>query len=198
MVTLYKLTDQGGKTQHDTLWGEGVTNTADVELPAVLGTSSVVHAYISKHLALLLNPVHADIANPKLWLAEGEIVVSDGTKVGCRSLTTVKEIELPVWTPEMKVEFAIRCALEVYKEESFVEWASNWLSGKDRSEESAYIVDYNIDYANDPVATYAAKAAKFASNTTYSSVYASYTTDVFAAGVDIAKIAEEVYERNTK
>jgi len=249
MSTLYKLTNQGNKTQNNTVWGKGVTHSANVDVRAVLCTEGVIHAYTNKHIAVLLNPVHAAIVNPKLWLAEGEVIANDGAKVGCRSLTTIKEIELPVWTLEMKVEFAIRCALSVYSEKSFVEWANKWLSGEDRSKESAraaraaavYTVDvdtyYTSAYAAADAAYYAADAAAAAYAAAYAAAAAAYYADAAAAAayyadaaaactvdvdtyytaataavyanraaaaaaaataaIDIAKIAKEVYTRNT-
>jgi len=40
---------------------------------------------------------------------------------------------LPEIPNRQKVKFGILCALEVYREKKFVQWAENWLSGKDRS-----------------------------------------------------------------
>jgi len=41
--------------------------------------------------------------------------------------------DLPEIPNRQKVKFGILCALEVYREKKFVQWAENWLSGKDRS-----------------------------------------------------------------
>jgi hypothetical protein len=60
-----------------------------------------------------------------------------GKKGGCTKLITLREIPLPKITVEKLAEFAIRCAIEVYKEETFLVWANSWLSGEDRSQASA-------------------------------------------------------------
>jgi hypothetical protein len=81
-----------------------------------------------------MNPIHANIENSILWEAETSCtkIINDGTKIGVKSLTTLKKIPL-----NQLVRFAIYCALEVYQEKGFKKWAKNWLSGKDRSKESA-------------------------------------------------------------
>jgi len=136
-MKLYKITDQNNKTRagkiNETVWGPNVTHTASGS-GTELCTDGVIHAYLDPRLAVILNPIHAVIVYPKLWEAEGEIVVRDGQLlVGVKSLTTIKEIPLPVITDEQKVKFAILCALEVYQEETFVSWANKWLSGEDHS-----------------------------------------------------------------
>jgi hypothetical protein len=52
-------------------------------------------------------------------------------------MTLLRELELPVFTVEQRVEFAIKCAMKVYQEPGFVKWAKGWLTGKDRSAEAA-------------------------------------------------------------
>ena len=140
-MILYKLTDQEGRTRarwnNATQWGEGVTNAA-TEPGTDLCTASVIHAYVTPELAAFLNPIHAKIENPILWEAEGEICARDGDlKVGCKSLTTLRQIPMPQPTTLQCVAFAILCAKAVYGESSFVRWADDWLSGKDRSEKAA-------------------------------------------------------------
>ena len=46
---------------------------------------------------------------------------------------------LPRVTIEQRVKFAILCAKAVYNEEAFNLWADRWLSGEDRSLESAQL-----------------------------------------------------------
>jgi len=140
-MKLYKLTDQNNKTRvgeiNETVWGENVTHTASGS-GTELCTDGVIHTYEDPRLAAILNPIHANFDQPKLWEAEGEIANLDGHLiVGVKSLTTIKEIPLPEITEEQKIKFAIYCALEVYKEETFVSWANKWLSGEDRTEENA-------------------------------------------------------------
>ncbi len=116
----YKLTDQDGYTRrgkkNETQWSEGFTVTKKKKGTHELCSSDVVHAYRNLNLALFLNPIHAGITAPLVWEAEGEEVVSDWGKVGCKSLTTSKKLPLPEWyTDETKrrrtiVAFAILCA----------------------------------------------------------------------------------------
>jgi hypothetical protein len=151
---VYKLTTQGDTTHNSTLWGPGVSHTTDGS--GELCSNGWLHAYTHPLLAVLLNPMHADIRKPKLWLAYGSGKRKDdrGLKVGFTTLKTVKELPLPEITTVQRVAFAIYCALEVYKEPSFAQWAAKWLSGEDRSKDAAAYAD--AAYA----AAYAAAAAE--------------------------------------
>ncbi len=145
MTKLYKLTDENGKTRageaNELQWGVSVTHTAQGE-GIRLCTDDVIHAYEHPWIAVLLNPMHSKFQSPRLWEAEGEIVVRDADelkvpttgqlKCGVKTLTTVREIPVPAITLEQRVKFAILCALEVYQEEGFVRWAKQWLKGEDR------------------------------------------------------------------
>ena len=93
-----------------------------------------IHAYEHPLVAVLMNPIHANFKNPRLWEAEGEVGLRDGQfKCGCKTLTTIGEIPLPKITTEMRVRFAIMCAQEVCACPSWNAWADKWLS-EDRSE----------------------------------------------------------------
>src|SRR5574343_327403 len=136
----YKLTDRDGYTRrgksNETKWGPGVTHTANGT--GGLCTDGVIHSYASPLLAVLMNPIHMDIESPRLWEAECDsLVEDDGMKGGSRSLTTIREIDVPEVTTEQRVRFAILCALEVYSEPGFVTWANAWLDGIDRSKAAA-------------------------------------------------------------
>ena len=139
-MKLYKLTDKEGYTRrgmrNETQWGEGVTHTAYGY--GGLCTDGVIHAYEHPLLAAFMNPIQANLKDPQLWEAEGEIVAREGQlKCGVKTLTTLRKIDLPVISTEQRVEIAIRCALLVYKDPNFLQWAENWISGKDRSAEAA-------------------------------------------------------------
>jgi hypothetical protein len=140
MAKLYKLTTQDGWTRKKYFnalqWGDNVTHTAKGS--GGLCTDGVIHAYLTPELAVLLNPVHAGIAEPLLWECEGEVVASDGQlKVGCKSLTTIRQVPLPEITLNQKAAFGILCVLNVYREPNFVAWAEDWLSGINRSKRAA-------------------------------------------------------------
>jgi len=77
-----------------------------------------------------------------MYECEGEISERDRQlKCGCRTLTTIREIPLPVVTVTQKVAFAILCVLDVCSEPSFVAWANDWLTGKDRSADAAWAAE---------------------------------------------------------
>ena len=152
---VYKLTTQQNTTHNDTPWGTNVSHKTDGE--GDLCGPGWLHAYTDPLLAVLLNPQHANIINPKLWLAygSGQHKNDNGLKVGFTKLTTKQELPLPVITATQKIAFGILCALEVYKAPTFVSWALKWLSGEDRSIEVAYAAGA----AYDAYAAYAASAA---------------------------------------
>uniref|UniRef100_A0A6M3L734 Uncharacterized protein n=1 Tax=viral metagenome TaxID=1070528 RepID=A0A6M3L734_9ZZZZ len=129
----YKLTDENDKTYNNTQWGENITHRAE-RGKAELCSSTVVHYYDHPLLAVLLDPANTNIPEPHLWEAKGRRVVHDGTKGGCKSLTTTKRIPLPEITTTQRVRFAILCALEVYHDARFKKWATRWLKDEDRSE----------------------------------------------------------------
>lgn len=140
MTTLYKLTDQDGYTRRNydnaCLWGENVSHSGTGK--GELCGPGYIHAYTHPLLAVLLNPIHADLPAPRLWEAEGEIAKSDrGLKVGCVTLKTIREMPLPVVTTEQRVRFAILCAKAVYTDAAWLAWANGWLDGTDRTERAA-------------------------------------------------------------
>jgi len=168
-----------------TLWGEGISHTASGE-GELCSAAGWLHAYSHPLLAVLLNPIHANIKNPKLWEAYGSgLKKSDhGLKLGFTKLTTKKEIALPVITDTQKIAFAILCALEVCKEPRFVTWANNWLSGKDRTADAAA-------YA---VANAAANATYAAINAARAAYYAAYyVVDAAYYAADAARYAAKDY-----
>ena len=118
-MKLYKLTDQDSKTHGGMEWGEGVTHKLEPCKKPQLCTSQVLHAYKNPNLALLLNPIHADIKDPFMWEAEGDICIEDYGKCACFELTTVKQMSLPNWyqqkRQDVQIQFAILCAEVVLK-----------------------------------------------------------------------------------
>jgi hypothetical protein len=136
MIKLYKLTDGDGKTWGGTQWGPGVSHSGTGE--GELCGPGWIHAYEHPLIAVLMNPLHGDFENPRLWEAEGEVALRDGQiKCGCKTLTTIREIPLPAVTTEMHVRFAILCAKEVCACLSWNAWADKWLSGEDRTQAAA-------------------------------------------------------------
>lgn len=136
-MKLYKLTDANGCTQGGMQWGLGVEHEATGDMKQKLCSDAWIHAYTSPLLAVMMNRAHADFINPRLWIAAGVVKKTDGLKVGCRMLKTIKEIPLPSMSTTQRVAFAVLCSLEVIQDKSYRNWAKNWLSGKDRTKESA-------------------------------------------------------------
>ncbi len=156
-MKLYKVTDEDGCTRNDTQWGNGVTHKATGN-GTTLCSDGFIHAYRDPILASLVYKVPVSYRKPKLWEAEGKIVLEDILKCGCKKLTVVKEIKWPKITLEQKVEFAILCALAIGgRSQAYLAWACGWLSGKDRTKKSA---DAAADAAYDAAASAAASARK--------------------------------------
>jgi hypothetical protein len=154
--TLYKLTDENLTTQNNTLWVINEWKETD-GIQQSLCNSSWLHAYEDPYVAAFMYVIHVYYSNPRFFKAEGNgKFLSDGTKCGVTKLRLLEEIPLPTITTEQRVKIAILCALEVCHEASFVTWANNWLSGKDRSEDAA------AAYAD--AAYNAARAAAFAAD----------------------------------
>lgn len=140
-MKVYKLTDRDGYTRRgmdgETKWGEGVTHEV-VGGGTTLCTGGVIHYYDDPALALFMNPIHANLANPVVWEAEiPESIAHDSLKGGAKRLTTLHIVEVPRPTAEQCARFGILCSLEVEQPEDYRLWAKRWLDGIDRSSESA-------------------------------------------------------------
>ena len=171
-MLVYKLTDANAETFNGTQWGPGVTHETNGE--GELCGPGWLHCYSGAELATFLDPIHANFgATARLWeaTAEGRFKDDSGLKLGCTRLTTIKEIPLIVVTTEQRVEFAIRCAQQVYTYADWILWAENWLCGKDRSQAAAW-------GAERAAAEAAARAAMWAA--------------MWAAPLDFARIARQV------
>jgi hypothetical protein len=179
-MKLYKLTDQNMQTYNGYQWELGVKRTATGS-----GThpcsNGVLHAYTDPRLAVIFNRIHANIANPKLFIIEtDDYIGSDGKKCWSKSQTLISNIPLPIITSEQLCEFAIRCAILVYKNPTYILWANQWLSGINRSADAA-------DAAHAAATAHAAHAAAYASahaDAAHASAYA-----VVAATADAAHAA---------
>lgn len=147
MTTIYKLVTQDMKTRvgekNETEWKINVAVSVNSEFAnrkPVMCDPSVIHAYRHPGIAVLLNHVHANLTNPRLFEAEGEVIVEAANKCGVRTLMLTKEIPLPTFSTNQKLEFAIRVALLICTDAVFIEWAKwakSWLSGEDRSARTA-------------------------------------------------------------
>ena len=185
MPTRYKLTKQDLTTYNGFQWQ--LNEWKETNGIGKLCSEGWLHCYTNPLLAVLLNPVHADIENPKLFECEveGKCIEDKGRKEGWTRMRLVKEIPLPEISLTQKVAFGILCAREVYKEEKWVNWANNWLSGKDRSKEFADYVDYADYYIAANAAANAANAAANVTNADYANA------DYYAAAAAANAAAEK-------
>ena len=149
----YKLTTKDMTTHGDCKWTVGKWKETSGE--GDLCGPGWLHYYSDPLLAVLLNPLHADIDGPRLWEieAEGEHKHDRGLKSGCTKMRLVREIDVPKISNTQRVAFAILCAKAVYKDNAFTVWADGWLSGKDRTiaAASAASAAYAAAYAADAI-----------------------------------------------
>lgn len=212
-AVLYKLTTQDGWTRkgHKNAchWGEGVSHSGTGV--GGLCTGAYIHAYTDQLLAVLLNPIHAEIDNPALWEARGVVAASDGIKVGCVTLRTIRRLPLPVVTTEQRVRFGILCAKRVYTEQTWTAWADGWLSAGNGSATAARAAQASAQAAARAAegaaraaalaAQAAARAARAAGTlkeaAAWAAVAAAWAVEASAQaaeGVDLMQIARQAIE----
>lgn len=161
MKTKYKLVDKDGYTRRgesgETYWLDRVEKIA-TGAGRGLCSSGIIHYYDHPLLAVLFNPIHANISAARLIEIEIDAEIAhDGLKGGCKKAKYVKEIELPMCTIEQRTTFAIKISLKYYKDENYRKWAENWLNGKDKAESAAWSAAYAARSA--APAAYAARSA---------------------------------------
>jgi hypothetical protein len=187
-MKFYKLLKQDLTSHNDTKWELNKTITV-TKKGIQMCTDQVLHCYTHPLLALIFNPLHARINNPRLFEIEIDAIVNtDGLKYASKSQTLIKELIVPEISLEQRIEFAIRVAKLVCKNTKWNNWADNWLDKSDRTRESARAAasaaasDY---YA----AAYAAAAADAAHAAAYDVDYANADADVADAVADAAAYA---------
>jgi len=204
-ITRYKLTDQDMRTYNGFQWTLGVKASVEGD-DKELCSASWLHCYDDPVLALLLNPIHANIAVPRLFAVrtEGRGLNDRGLKRGYKAMTLVKELPLPNVTWSVRTAFGILCAMEVYKVPAWNRWAQAWLNGMNRidvyaaANAAAYAyaaarvyanaranayVNANAAYAR--AAAYAAYAAADAVRATRAAVYAAHAAADAAAAATL-------------
>jgi hypothetical protein len=137
-MIVYKLTDHDMRTYDGFQWelGKWVETSGKGDLCG----PGWLHAYEHPLLAVLHSPAHVNFVKKRLfiaWTGRGEIKRDGQIKIGSTKMKLVEEIPLPAISTIQKIAYGILCALEVYDDTSFVEWANKWLIGKDRSMDSA-------------------------------------------------------------
>jgi len=160
-----KLTDALGRTRpgfpNECQWGPGVTHVATGK-GRKLCTDAFIHYYEHPLIAVLFNPIHGNYYSPRLWeITVGGTVVRDATKCGARAVTTVRQIDLPAITTAQRVRTAIVVAREDCDDTGWLLWADRWLSGEDRSVDSAGVAREEVTRAA-ALATALAEAAALA------------------------------------
>jgi len=180
MAIVYKLTNQDLTTHNGYQWAVGEWRETNGE--GNLCGPGWLHAYTDPAVALFLNPIHANIANPRLWEGEakGKVTSDKGLKVGYTRMRIVMELPVVLPTTEQQVRFAIACAVSVYRDDGFRVWAKKWVSGLDRTAEAAWAAAGAAAEAAAEVAWAAAEAADRAA----------------ISGVNIAAICEQVMEKS--
>jgi len=175
----YKLTDQNGQTKNNTQWGPNIIHSSTGNDKS-LCSNGWIHFYKDPLISILMNPVHADFESPKLWECEtsGEHL-HEALKSGCKTLTTIKEIPVPEISNVQRIAFGILCVKEIYKNKEWNDWADKWLSGEDRSKESAYTARTDATSST----YYATSSTYYATSAAASAAAAYYAADasVYAA-----------------
>jgi len=195
MKIRYKLTTQDLTTYNDTKWV--LNEWKETSGKGELCTEGWLHCYTNPLLAILLNPIHARIDNPKLFKCEvdGKYLGDNGLKEGWTRMRIIEEMEIPQLSNINKIAFGILCALEVCKDEKFVLWANNWLENKDRSKESAAAAAaYTAYYA--AAAHYATAAAAYyaAAYANAAAADAAYYTARNNKNINLIKLAKKCLE----
>jgi hypothetical protein len=181
----YKLTDQNLRTRGGHQWEIGVEQVI-TKPGTVLCSNQVFHFYDSPELAILLNPIHADIKNPRLWEVDCDQVAHNETKGGAKKMKFVRELPSPQITIEQKIKFAILCAKVVCHESDFLTWADNWLHRKDRSAAAAWAAWATAKAAKEAVAAKAAWAAWAAAKAAAAAWMAARATAAEATAAEAA------------
>ncbi len=182
-MKVYKITDKDGYTRRDqdgeTKWGENVTHRI-TKRGNTLCSDEIFHVYKDPYLAVFMNPSHGNYDSKTLLLWEAKtpkIIADDSTKSGCKIVTTIKRIPKPQITTEQRVEIAICCAMEVYDDEKFQDWAMKWITNQDRTIAAARAAaSAAYAAANAASAAYAAAnaaSAAHAANAAYAAAYAA-------------------------
>lgn len=129
--TLYKLTNElmctgAGFMHRRTQWHLGKTLTAP---GGELCTSGVLHAYRDPRIALMCNKEHANFHDPRLFEATGVVCADDGAKVGCTSLTLIRELELPTVRDREIHRMSLACLAQIVPShlDTWFTWAKNVL-----------------------------------------------------------------------
>ena len=133
VATIYKLTDMNMKTYRGYPWVLGKWNRTSGE--GDLCGPGWLHAYTSPVLAELLNPIHANFREYRLFRGEasGPVISDSGLMVGYTNMRITEELPRLHITTENRIRFGIACACRVCTSAEYRAWAERWVSGADRT-----------------------------------------------------------------
>lgn len=135
-------------------WGVGVEHA--VQWRGRLCEEGVIHAYHDPRIAVITDPAHGRYSTDDGFLWECKAygrTVSAPDKIGVERLMTVAVVDPPVISPAQRVEIAIRTVMVFIRDrtdarnEGWRAWANRWLSGEDRSLDSAILAMVLADRA---------------------------------------------------
>jgi len=136
----YKLTTQDLTTYFGYQWkiGENKTTNGNGRLCG----PGFLHYYHHPLLAMILNPIHADIRTPRLFevKATGKHLNDVGLKGGCTKMKLIRELPLPTITRNQKLAFGILCAKKVNNDPIWDDWSNVWLNRIDMTTAAATAV----------------------------------------------------------
>lgn len=143
-MKVYKLTNSDFTTRDNTKWGENVSNHTSGN--GYFPGDGWLHYYHHPIVAAIVYPIHVDFGRPILWEAKAEgKIIKEGVKGGCTKLTTIEQIPLPSVDLIQAITFSLALYIQISPNYNtdFDIWAKDWLSGKDRSPDTARYVHYN-------------------------------------------------------
>ena len=189
MEIRYKLTNEHMQTHAGCQWT--LNEWKETTGKGDLCSAGWLHVYSDPLVAAFMNPIHAMFTNPRLFKAEvdGKSKDDKGRKEGWTRVRLVKELDMPKPTLEQWIRFGILYAMKVCEDKKWRQWAEDWLSGKDRSRESAS--DAASSAASRVASRTASRAASFAASyaTSRATSAASYAASYAASASDIDLIA---------
>lgn len=142
---MYLITDGDDKTLNNVIWTENCTNEQ------YSNPNYLFSVYDDPVLALMMNAAYEGYKNPHLWLVEGEKDISFGFRHECKKLKAIKKLNVDEPTDIQRISFAILCSIHLMKNQFYKIWAKNYLSGVNRTKETAECVMkqlHNIDISN--------------------------------------------------
>ena len=182
---LCKWVSEDMTTMNDTKWKVGVPNELPENKNLWLCSKGLFHYCKHPLIAVMFKNFHRCKSYTKLYEVLPEGMIVDGwDKCGSTKLTLIQELEIPSVNNIQRIAFSILCAKEVYKEPKFVDWANNWLSGKNRSQDVAEASEADADAADADAAEAAAYAA---------AAYAAYAAAAYAADAATDYITARVH-----